>query len=337
VNLAADAEAAYFRLVGALQLRALRMAIANAAQASADLAQRFFDAGNISRLELALEQAAVAQARLDEMGADAEVIGTRTALNRLMGFAADGQDWQVTAELPAAPEAPSSDAALSDLLARARTTRLDLAAARARSDLAASALDVTQRTRLLGEFDVGVETERETDGSRITGPTLALELPIFNAGKGRAARAEAQWRNAESELQALEIEISNAVGRAHAGVGAARGRVEHYRQTLIPLREAIVARTQEDVNYMLRGQFELLVAKQQEYAAYSGYIEAVRDYWLARVQLAREVGGPLPASVAVATTPLVLPLPAVPGGGVTTPATHDPAPPSGGHEHGDKP
>lgn len=337
VNLAADAEAAYFRLVGALQLRALRVAIVTAAQASADLAQRFFDAGNISRLELALEQAAVAQARLEAMGADAEVTGARTALNHLMGFAADEQDWQVTAELPAAPEAPSSDAALPDLLARAKTSRLDLAAARARSDLTAKAFGVTQRTRLLGELDVGVETERGTDGSRMTGPTLALALPIFNAGKGRAARAEAQWRNAESELQALEIEISNAVRRAHADVGAARGRAEHYRQTLIPLREAIVARTQEDVNYMLRGQFELLVAKQQEYAAYHGYIEAVRDYWLARVQLAREVGGPLPASGAVVSAPLALPLPGVPDDGVPIPATNDPAPPPGGHEHGDKP
>jgi cobalt-zinc-cadmium efflux system outer membrane protein len=337
VNLAADAEAAYFRLVGALQLRALRVAIVTSAQASADLAQRFFDAGNISRLELALEQAAGAQARLEAMGADFEVTGARTELNRLMGFETDEQDWQVTTELAAVPEASSSDAALPDLLARARTSRLDLAAARARSDLTVKAFGVTHGTRLLGKLNAGIETERETDDARITGPTLALELPIFNAGRGRVARAEAQWRSAEAELHALEIQISNAVRLAHAGVGAARGRAEHYRQTLIPLREAIVARTQEDVNYMLRGQFELLVAKQQEYAAYHGYIEAVRDYWLARVQLAREVGGPLPASGLATGTPLAVPLPGALDGSMPPPASHEQAPPSGEptHEHGD--
>ena len=45
---------------------------------------------------------------------------------------------------------------------------------------------------------------------------------------------------------------------------------------------------------MLADQFQLLFVKQQEYAAYQGYLEAVRDYWLARVELGRAVGAALP-------------------------------------------
>lgn len=47
---------------------------------------------------------------------------------------------------------------------------------------------------------------------------------------------------------------------------------------------------------MLIGVFELLVAKQQEYDAYAGYLDAVRDYWTARTELARAVGRQLPSS-----------------------------------------
>lgn len=297
LNLAADTEAAYYHLVSAWQLVTMREAVLKAAQASADLAQRFFDAGNINRLELALEQAAASQAQLDSLQARAEVAVARSALNRLMGLSATDGNWKISDRLsaPVAAEDP-----LPELFRLADTSRLDLAAARKRVSLFADALGVTRRFRFLGEVEVGVETERETDGSRLTGPTLTLELPIFNQGKGRVAKAEAGLQEAEAELRMLEIEISNGVQRAAAEVAAAKARAEHYRQSLIPLREAIVARTQEQVNYMLVGQFELLLAKQQEYDAYQGYLEAVRDYWLARVELAREVGAPLPSSAQAA-------------------------------------
>jgi cobalt-zinc-cadmium efflux system outer membrane protein len=296
MNLAADTELAYCRLVGAWQLVAMRDAVAKATQVSADLAQQFLDAGNINRLELALEQAAASQAQLDVLQARAEVTVARGALNRLMGLSATEDDWKISDRLPA----PLADEdSLAELLKVADAGRLDLAAARKRVSLFADALGVTRRFRYLGEVDVGVKTTRETDGSRITGPTLALELPIFNQGKGRVARAEAGLQEAEAELRLLEIGISNGVQRAAADVAAAKARAGHYRQSLIPLREAIVARTQEEVNFMLQGQFQLLLVKQQEYDAYRGYLEAVLDYWLARVELTREVGAPLPSSARV--------------------------------------
>lgn len=40
----------------------------------------------------------------------------------------------------------------------------------------------------------------------------------------------------------------------------------------------------------------LLATKQQEYNAYQGYLEAIRDYWLARAELTRAVGNSLPSS-----------------------------------------
>ncbi|MEC9364750.1 MAG: TolC family protein [Pseudomonadota bacterium] len=296
LDLAADTASAYYELVGAWQMATMREAVAKAAQAAADLAQRFFDAGNINRLELALEQAAASQAQLDVLQARTQVTQARSALNTVMGLSASEGHWKIADRLPA-PVADEDDA--SALLDLADNSRLDLAAARRRVTLLADALGVTRRFRYLGNIDVGVETERETDRSRITGPTLALELPIFNQGKGRVARAQAELQQADAQLRALEADISNGVRRAAADVASAKARARQYRESLIPLRETIVARTQEEVNFMLVGQFELLLAKQQEYDAYQGYLEAVRDYWLARAELARQVGTSLPSDARI--------------------------------------
>lgn len=296
LNLASDTEAAYYRLAGAWQTVTMRETVVRAAQASADLAQRFFDAGNINRLELALEQAAASQAQLDVLVARVAVTVARGALNRLMGLSATEDSWKVSDRLPAPLE---DEDPLPDLLKSADTSRLDLAVARKRVSLFADALGVTRRFRYIGEIDVGVETTRIAEGARLTGPTLSLELPIFNQGEGRVARAEAALQEAEAELRSLEVEISNGVKSAAAEVAAAKARTGQYRQSLIPLREAIVARTQEQVNFMLVGQFELLLAKQQEYDAYQGYLEAVRDYWLARVELSRQAGAALPSSARI--------------------------------------
>jgi cobalt-zinc-cadmium efflux system outer membrane protein len=55
-----------------------------------------------------------------------------------------------------------------------------------------------------------------------------------------------------------------------------------------------VALSQEQYDSMLLGVYQLLSAKQAEVSAYREYIEATRDYWLARVDLERAVGGKLP-------------------------------------------
>lgn len=276
LDLASEVEAAYYTLAGARQVVAMRETVARAATVSADLAQRFFDAGNITRRELALEKAAATQAQLDADEAAAAATRARITLGRLLGLPAADARWGIAGGLP---EPIAQEDELAMLIHRADSTRLDLAAARKEVALRADALGVTRRFRYLGDVSVGIEAERDTDGSRHLGPALSLELPLFNQNADDVARAE-------GDLATLEIEIASAVHDAHAQVLAAKARTGRFRSALIPQREEIVARTQEEVNYMLKSPFELMMMKQQEYDAYQGYLEAARDYWLARVQLA---------------------------------------------------
>ena len=86
---------------------------------------------------------------------------------------------------------------------------------------------------------------------------------------------------------------------AYATLENAKSRVTEYRNGLIPQRVEAVARAQEEVNFMLIGIFELIAIKQQEYDAYQGYLEAIRDYWHARVKLKLATGNSLPSSAQI--------------------------------------
>jgi cobalt-zinc-cadmium efflux system outer membrane protein len=61
---------------------------------------------------------------------------------------------------------------------------------------------------------------------------------------------------------------------------------------------------------MLEGPFQLLLVKQAEFDAYQGYLEALRDYWVARTELTRAVGTQLPSGMNIAPEtvgPIVVP------------------------------
>ena len=290
LQLASEVETAWYAAVSAQQVAAMRDLVAQAAEAGAELAQRYFDAGNIDRLQLALEQAEASKARIDAANASADALRARSELAAQLGLRSDA-GWTLPVQLPAPSElALDTDA----LITLALKQRLDLAAGQQRVALLEDALGVTQRWRWLGGVEIGYERERESDGERLRGPSLSLGLPIFDQGQPELARARSELAQARAQLDAQALAVRNDVQLARDRLHTAQAIVERYRRVLLPLREAIVARTQEKVNYMLVGVFELIRARQQEYDAYQAYLEAVRDVGIARAELRRAVGGHLP-------------------------------------------
>jgi cobalt-zinc-cadmium efflux system outer membrane protein len=290
LELSVEVESAWYDAVAARQVAQMRALVAKAAAASAELAQRFFDAGNISRLQLEQERAAATQARIDATRAVAKELKARTAFAGLIGLPASA-DWSLQTQLPAPP---ATVLAAAELTPRALEQRLDLIAAQQAVAMREDMLGVTRRWRWLGEVEIGFEQEREGEEGVSQGPTLALGLPIFNQGQGAVAKSQAELIKARAELDAMTLRVHNEALLGVQALDVAREVAEHYRTTLIPAREAIVARTQEEVNYMLVGIFELILAKREEYDAYQEYLEAVRDFWVARATLRGVVGGALP-------------------------------------------
>ncbi|WP_339828692.1 TolC family protein [uncultured Arenimonas sp.] len=297
----ADVEAAWYAYVTARQVAGMREAVSDAAAASAELAGRFHAAGNISALQLAQEQAAASQAYIEALQARADAGRHRLALHTLLGLRGEETNWEASDSLPL--PVPTEDD--PEQLARlANDGNLAVLAARAEAEVLADALGLTRTLRWFGGSEIGYEREREADGARLQGPEISLELPIFNQGQAKLARAEARLMEALARVQQAELAADNGVRMGAQTVAALREVVDTHRLALVPQRESIVARQQERQNFMLIGVFELIQAKVAEYDAYQAYLEAVRDYWLARVELARLVGRRLPSDAGIdARTP----------------------------------
>lgn len=295
LNVAAETEQAYYDYVGAQQVAALRAQIAKAGALSAALATRYQEAGNLTPRALALERAAASQAQLAALDAQAAAYGARTALAQMLGLSV-ADNWTVPAQLPL-PVAREDE--LAALLSLAQDARLDLASARAQAGVRADQLGVVGWTRWLGELDVGFELEREKEGGRLTGPLLAWEVPLFNQHEDALLRADTELQLAVNEVRRIATDVDNDVHLAYAKVDSARARIAEYRDVMIPQRIETVASAQQEVNYMLIGVFELLALKQDEYDTYQGYLEAIRDYWLARAELGLATGTALPSSAQI--------------------------------------
>src|SRR5260370_32575142 len=85
--------------------------------------------------------------------------------------------------------------------------RVGLGAAKVGVGELVGSLGITKTYRYVGSIEFGVDTEKETDGQRMTGPTWQLELPIFNRGQGRIAKLQAQLRQAERRLESEAVGI----------------------------------------------------------------------------------------------------------------------------------
>ncbi|MBT8371154.1 MAG: TolC family protein, partial [Deltaproteobacteria bacterium] len=291
IQLVAKVNRSYYQALGAKQVRNLRNEITVAAGNSLELAQRLHSAGNISNLQLATENVHFEQSRLELARSETALLDAREQLTRLMGLWGVQTDWHVPERLP---DVPSDEFPLEQLESMAIENRLDLAAERKAVEALAQALGITIDWRWLGQIEVGVSTERETDRTWVTGPSLAIELPIFNQRQADIARLEAQLRRSQKRLTAQAIGIRSEVRSLRNRLIMQRNLVDHYRRTVLPLREQIVDLTLKNYNYMLTGAFDLLMAKQQEFEAYQKYLEAIRDYWIIRSDMQRSLGGRLP-------------------------------------------
>jgi cobalt-zinc-cadmium efflux system outer membrane protein len=290
LQLAAETQTAFYDLQAQTELGKRLNTIIEVNDAQADLAQRQYDAGNINELELHNQQAPSMQSHLDLMKAQAMVQVGREQINRLLGLSGEQINWQIADELPSLPE---KELPLENLESLAVSQRLDLAASRSQAEAIAAALRLKKKTRFVPGVKLGVDTERSPDGQRVTGPTLDLELPIFDQGQPAVAKLTAEFQQAKDNYAAQEINVRSEVRESRSALLAAREAVEFGQKNLLPLRKQILGETLLHYNAMQKNSYDLLAAKEREQMAEQGGIESLRDYWIARVALERAVGGRL--------------------------------------------
>lgn len=294
LDLAADVRSTYYTLQAATQIAAMRRHVTESSTASADLAQRMHDAGNISDLDLRLEQSLTHQSQLDLLEAEEAVIEERERMNALMGLWGSDTTWSMTDRLPALPD---EETPLHGLESAAVARRLDLAAARQDIVSTSEALGLTKLLRWIPAGLLGFHYEHEPDGGRSSiGPSLELVLPVFDWGQGAVPRDRAVLHQKQQRYIALAVEIRSRIRAASSRMRFARSRAQLYAQSVLPLQTEILHHAQQRYNAMILGPLQLFQLKQTEIDAGRQSIEAQRDYWLARTELEHVLGGPIPAA-----------------------------------------
>lgn len=283
-----EVQAAFYTLAARQQFAQRLAIIVEINEAAADIAQRQFDAGNINSLELKNQRLAHTQSRLDLAKVNTEARAHREKLNRLLGLWGKQTAWQLTDELPAVP---AEELTLDDVEAAAVTRRLDLAAARGEAVAVGKALNLKRSTRYLPGVNLGVNGEQDLDHSWVVGPTLDLEIPLFDQGQPALARLSAEYRRSLRRFEALAVNIRSEVREARDALIAARDAAQYHAQFLLPQNQQLLSEMLLRYNAMQVGNYDLLLAKQREQQAEQAAIEALRDYWIARVRLQTAVGG----------------------------------------------
>src|SRR5580693_1568187 len=237
LELVSQVKSAFYSLQASRQLLSRFQVIVDTNVASLDLAQRQHEAGNITDLALAQQQASYSRSRLDVASTEAEIRRDRERLNRLLGLWGADTDWQIAGELP---EVPSSDFPMRGLERLAISQRLDLQADYLQVTSQVKNLGLTKSFRLLGALDFGVNSERETDAQTRTGPTFAIELPIFNQGQARIARGEAALRQSQDRFEALAVDIRSQIRELRDELASKREIARFYKDELLPGQRRIL-------------------------------------------------------------------------------------------------
>jgi cobalt-zinc-cadmium efflux system outer membrane protein len=287
-----DVQVAYYRLVAAQQLRAMRQTVLETGDAAVALAEAQHAAGNINDLDLVNQKALYEQLRADVRRSEADVLTAREALTRLLGLWGLEASFQVPPNLP---ELAPADPPLDHLEAQAIRGRLDLASAHEQTQALSHAVAMAKNFRFIARPAAGATFERSPERYTAVTPSVSLDLPIFDQRQAVIARLQGQLRQAQARENALAVDIRSEVRAARGRLVAMRDVVARYAKVVVPLREGAVRLSQQQYDAMLLGAYQLLTAKQNEVDAHRQFIESLRDYWIARADLERAVASAVPS------------------------------------------
>ena len=302
LQLASQTRKAYYLALAADQTAGYMRQVQSTAQAGADLARRMAQAGNWNRLDQAREQRFYADAALNLARAEQARVAAREQLTRLMGLWGRQTQFRLPERLPDLPKAPSE---LPDIERTALAQRIDVQAAKLATVQLAGNLGLTRATRFVNVLEIGAVRNSFSDAPNQSGYEISLELPLFDWGGARVAKAEAIYMQAVNRTAQIAVDARSEVRGTYANYRASFDIARHFRDEIVPLSKTISDENQLRYNGMLIGVFELLADARSQITSVNGSIDALRDFWLAQADLEMvQLGSPsaiaIPATAASA-------------------------------------
>jgi outer membrane protein TolC len=292
LSLATQTRKAHIQAVAATETVHYMRQVQAAAEAGAELARRQLQAGNWNKLQQAREQSFYADAALNLARAEQTRDAARERLTRLLGLWGAQTQFRLPDRLPDLPGTPNDR---PDIEQAAMAQRLDVQAARLATEQLARNLGLTRATRFVNVLEVSALNKSFSDSPSERGYEVTLELPLFDWGDARVARAEAIYLQAVARTAETAINARSEVRGAYAGYRSSFEIARHFRDEIVPLRKRISEENLLRYNGMLIGVFELLADARSQIGSVNGYIDALRDFWLAQADLEMAlIGKPAP-------------------------------------------
>ena len=284
---------AWVRAVAARQSLQYAEQVRESAEASAELARRMQQVGNFSKLRRARQQVFYADATAQLASARHATTAAHEEFVRALGLDdAQAARLKLPERLPDLPKAPRE---ASDVAATASEQRLDVQKARAQLDAAGR----SQGLNLLSTFvdvEAGVRRDTVFDNAERTRATrrgfeLDIRLPLFDWGSAQRDALNAQALAAANRYDATVRGATSQLREGYSAYRTAYDIARHYRDEIVPLRQAMADENVLRYNGMLIGVFELLAEARDQIASVNNAINAQQQFWLADAALAASVIG----------------------------------------------
>jgi outer membrane protein TolC len=282
LSLAADTRKAYYIALAAEETVRYMRQVKQAADASAELARRMEQVGNFNKLQRAREQVFYADASLNLARAEQVQRSTRERLTRLLGAWGTQTSFTLPARLP---DLPKDAMELPDIERVALAQRLDVQGARLAAEQTARNLGLTKTTRFINVLELGLMRNSSNEAPTQRGWEIGFELPLFDWGGARVARAEAVYMQTVHRAAETAINARSEVREAYTGYRSAYDIARFQRDEVVPLSQRIAEENVLRYNGMLIGVFELLADARSQIASVNGSIQALRDFWIAQADL----------------------------------------------------
>jgi cobalt-zinc-cadmium efflux system outer membrane protein len=326
-DLAADTKVAYYEAVGADER--LRISRENLVVASnlLELALTRQQAGAANELDVNLSRGLALDAELEVEAARLAAAEGRRNLATLLGVTTDAGE---LALLDPLPEIPPAAPAAHRLLEVARAQRLDIRSARQAVYAAEARLREEYRS-VFPTIELGVALERgerrRSDGGRdlfadtarasiangrltapaieprsqrrkhtdfIIGPSLDVELPIFDQNQAQIAKAQYAYEQASRMLEALDRAVAQEVRSAIDRTVTASKLVRMVRNRSIPLAQSNLDLSREAYRAGRASFLSVLEAQRFFLETRSKYVGAAQTAATAIPELERTIGLPFP-------------------------------------------
>ena len=180
--------------------------------------------------------------------------------------------------------------------------------ARNGAEATARNLGLTRTTRFVNVLELGLVRNSSNESPTQKGWEIGFELPLFDWGGARVARAEGIYMQSLHRAAETAINARSEVRESYSAYRTSYDVAKHFRDEVVPLRKTISEENLLRYNGMIIGIFELLADSRDQVSTVMAAIGAEQQFWLADAALqASLVGRPM-------NTPLAA-MPSAPAGG----------------------